>query len=73
MRDYETLYNRYIKPLEKANSGEFAAVSLDGEVILSKRDVEAVKKGLSKFGRGKFILVKIGAKSIGKWRAGYAK
>lgn len=49
LENYEAIYNKYIKPIEKANYGKFAAVSFYGQVILSSKDVEVVKQGLNKF------------------------
>jgi len=66
-RDDE-LYERYAKKLEKRHKGEYVAISENGEVLISKNDVELLQQALGKFGRGKFAFREIGSKTLGKWR-----
>lgn len=64
----EDLYKRFVRKLEAQHSGEFAAVHIDGRVIVDKNDIEAVDRALEQFGPGNFVLVKVGSKGVGKWR-----
>ena len=63
----EQLYKRYAKPLEAAHSGEFIAISPNGQTIIGKTMIEAAKRAAEEFGRGNFIF-KLGPRSVGKWR-----
>ena len=64
----DALYQRYGKKLEQEHKGEFVAISREGAVIVSKSDIEVLRKALEQFGSGNFAFRRIGHKAIGKWR-----
>lgn len=61
----DTLYKKYVKPLEKKHLGEFIAVSPKGKTILGSSLVEVMQKGLSILGSGNFVF-KVGEKTVGR-------
>jgi hypothetical protein len=65
----EELYDRFVKGLESKHRGSFAAVRLDGQVIVDKDDVKVVDLALKQFGPGNFVLLKVGSRGVGKWRS----
>ncbi len=64
----DQLYERYGKPLEAEHTGEYVAISDDGEIILGKDDLEVGREALEQFGSGKFALRKVGYLAVWKWR-----
>jgi hypothetical protein len=69
MLSHEELYDRFVKGLESKHRGAFAAVRLDGQVILDEDDVKVVDRALKQFGPGNFVLLKVGSRGVGKWRS----
>ena len=65
----EELYNRFVKSLESQHKGAYVAVHPDGRVIIDRDDVTVVDQALKQFGPGKFLLLKVGSKGVGKWRS----
>ena len=64
----DALYKRYAKHLESEYRGEFVAISLDGQVMVSGDRVELVWAAADRFGEGNFTLRKIGFPYVLKWR-----
>ena len=62
------LYKRFGKSLELQHKGEFVAISREGEIIVSKSDIEVLQKALERFGSGNFAFCRVGYEDIGKWR-----
>ena len=54
------LYRKYGKPLEAKHTGEWVAISEDGETLLGEWGGEVLKSALDKFGRDNFALVMVG-------------
>ena len=63
LRD-EELYNRYAKHLEAMHKGEFVAIGLDGEIIVTDNMTETFLKALEKFGPQNFALHRIGYDTV---------
>jgi len=61
------LYEKYGKPLEANHAGEFIAISMDGEILLGKRDGETLRRALDKFGRGNFAMARVGSETMHEW------
>ena len=61
------LYEKYGKPLEANHAGEFIAISMDGEILLGKRDGETLRRALDKFGRGNFAMARVGCDVMHEW------
>ena len=68
VKEADGLYEGYGKPLEKDHRGEYAAISLDGRVIVRKNDIEVMDRAIGELGSGNFILYRVGYKSVGKIR-----
>jgi hypothetical protein len=66
-RRYDELYERYGRPLERDHTGEYAAISPRGEVVLGRTMHEAARQAADQFGPGSF-LIKIGDRVVGRWR-----
>ncbi|MGH2560572.1 MAG: hypothetical protein ACRDJH_16030 [Thermomicrobiales bacterium] len=60
------LYERYGRPLEAEHTGEFVAISDDGEVMLGTDELTLTKDAVARFGPGTFALRKIGVDWV--WR-----
>ena len=56
----DRLYEQYGKQLEPEHSGEFVAISDDGEVMLGTKHLELIKRAIEAFGSGRFALRRIG-------------
>lgn len=70
VQDADSLYTRYGKPFEQEQHGEYAAITSDGRVIVGKDDLEVVDRAIQEFGRGTFILYRIGYNYVDKVRRG---
>jgi len=66
--EMEALYERYVRPLEKEHWGKFVAVSLDGQVLLGDDREVVASEALSRFGSGKFVMMRVGLRAVGKIR-----
>lgn len=62
----EELYRQYVQPLEKQFWGRLAAVNLKGEVLLGDDEVELSQEAVKCFGKGEFVLFRIGPKAVGR-------
>ncbi|MFN4180808.1 MAG: hypothetical protein ACK4I8_10885, partial [Armatimonadota bacterium] len=62
----EELYRQYVQPLEKQFWGRLAAVNLKGEVLLGDDEVELSQEAVKRFGKGEFVLFRIGPKAVGR-------
>lgn len=60
------VYERYGKPLEAEHSGEFLAVSEDGETLVGADLLAVSKQATETFGPGN-IVFKIGEIAVGRW------
>jgi len=58
-------YSRYIAPLEPDHTGEYAAVSSDGKVILGQTMMEAVDRAAAELGPDNLVF-KVGQRVVGK-------
>ena len=67
LAEQQQLYDLYAKHLEPEHTGEFVAISLDGEIILGKREGEVLKRALDTFGRDNFTMVRVGADVFEEW------
>jgi hypothetical protein len=68
VKEADELYERHGKPLEKDHQGEYAAIGLDGRVVVGKEDIDVVDRAIQELGRGNFVLYKVGSKHLGKIR-----
>jgi hypothetical protein len=68
VKEADELYERHGKPLEKDHQGEYAAIGLDGRVVVGKDDIEVVDRAIRELGRGRFVLYRVGPKHLGKIR-----
>ena len=62
----EALYERYVRPLESQHWDKFAAVSLDGRVLLDEEELTVFQEALRNFGSGNFVMMRVGLKAVGK-------
>jgi len=61
------LYDRYIRPLEEKFWGRLVAISRNGEILLgSDNEVELSQKAIEQFGRGNFIVFRVGPRAVAK-------
>ena len=64
----DRLYERYGKPLEAEHTGEYLAISDDGDIILGTDDLEVGRKALERLGSGNFAFRRVGYPAVWKWR-----
>lgn len=57
----DSVYEKYGKPLEKDHKGEFACITPEGDFVLGKTSIDAIKNA-EKEGLENFIIFKIGEK-----------
>src|SRR5690242_11003474 len=50
------LWDRYAGPYLKSHPGQWAAISLEGEVIIRKTSSETIKEATDRFGGGNFCM-----------------
>jgi hypothetical protein len=62
----EALYDRHVRPLEEKFWGRLAAVNKEGQVLVGDDEVDLTQKAVERFGKGKFILFRIGTKAVGR-------
>jgi len=70
VKEADEIYGRHGKHLEKDHFGEYAAISLDGRVMVGKNDIEVVDQAIAEFGSGNFVLYRVGCKYVDKIRQG---
>ena len=63
----QRLYQQYGKPFENEHSGEYVAISFDGQTILGQRSGDVLKCAVDTFGSGNFVLSRIGHRTFGRW------
>ena len=66
-RRYDALYEQYGRPLEQDHRGEYAAISVHGDVTLGQTMFEAAQRAAERFGPGSYLF-KIGERTVGHWR-----
>ena len=69
-KEADDVYERHGKSLEKNHHGEYAAISLDGRVVVGKNDIEVVDQAIEEFGSGNFVLYRVGCRYVDKIRRG---
>jgi hypothetical protein len=57
----DLLYDRYGRPLEETHTGEFVAISDEGQTILGDSAISVASQALEIFGPGRYAFRKIGA------------
>ena len=71
LKEQRRLYERYGKALEKDHTGEFVAISLEGEVILDRKMGKLLKRAVETFGQDNFAMARVGHEAMVEWmRAG---
>lgn len=67
-QDTDRLYREHVKPLEADHQGEYVGVALDGRTVLRPTLLEAVRESVSRFGKGKSVVFRVGDKVVGRVR-----
>ena len=67
LAEQRRLYEQYGKRLEPEHTGEFVAISLDGEIILGDRLGELLKRAIDTFGRDNFAMARVGHEVMAEW------
>ncbi len=61
------LYELYGKGLEKDHTGEFVAISLDGDILLDRKMGKLLKRAIDTFGRDNFAMARVGHEAMAEW------
>ena len=67
-KEQKLLYEKFGKPLEREHTGEYVAISLDGQTILGARLGELLRMAVETFGRDNFAIAKVGHDTVETWR-----
>ena len=67
LEEQQELYDKYGKALEIEHTGEFVAISRDGEILLGKRMGELLKRAIDTFGRDNFAMARVGHETMTEW------
>ena len=71
LSEQRRLYERYGEALEKDHTGEFVAISLEGEIILDRKMGKLLKRAVETFGQDNFAMARVGHEAMVEWmRAG---
>ena len=71
LSEQRRLYERYGKALEGEHTGEFVAISLEGEIILDRKMGKLLKRAVETFGQDNFAMARVGHEAMAEWmRAG---
>ena len=71
LREQRRLYEQYGKALEKDHTGEFVAISLEGQIILDRKMGKLLKRAVETFGHDNFAMARVGHEAMTEWmRAG---
>lgn len=68
-RKDDRLYSRFGRDLESDHTGEFVAISDDGDFFLGTNEYGVAVEAVRRFGSGNFALRRIGADAEVYWRA----
>lgn len=61
------LYERYGKPLEGGQLGQYVAIYPDGKTVIAGTMADVANQAVERFGAGA-VIFKIGEGAAGKWR-----
>ena len=67
MKQADSLYKKYGRPLEPEHWGEYVAIFPDGRTLVGPDLLVVSDQALDEFGKGSFVF-KVGVKAVGKWR-----
>ena len=67
MKQADSLYKQYGRPLEQEHWGEYVAIFPDGRTLVGPDLLVVSDQALAEFGKGSFVF-KVGVKAVGKWR-----
>ncbi len=67
LQQSDQLYARYVKPLEQDHTGEYAAVSSDGRLVLAPTLPDVMEKAEQALPPGNFLF-KVGDVAVDTWR-----
>jgi hypothetical protein len=67
LREADTLYERYGRPLEAEHRGEYVAIAPDGRTLVGPTVLAVAQRGRDAFGPGYFVF-KLGERAVGRWR-----
>ncbi len=67
LAEQRRLYDLYAKRLEPEHTGEFVAISLDGEILLDRRLGDLLKQAIDTFGPDNFAMARIGHEAMAEW------
>ena len=67
MKQADSLYKQYGRPMEPEHWGEYVAIFPDGRLVLGPSRQEALEQAVNQFGPGSFLF-KVGDRVVGRWR-----
>ena len=67
LEEQRRLYERYGKALERDHTGEFVAISLDGDILLDRKMGKLLRRATDTFGRDNFAMARVGHEAMTEW------
>ena len=67
LQEQRRLYQLYGKQLEDDHTGEFVAISLDGDILLDRRMGKLLRRATETFGPDNFALARVGHDTMIEW------
>ena len=67
LKEQRRLYEQYGKGLEKEHTGEFVAISLEGEILLDRKMGKLLRRATETFGRDNFAMARVGREVMTEW------
>ena len=67
LEEQSRLYERYGKALEEDHTGEFVAISLDGDILLDRKMGKLLRRATDTFGRDNFAMARVGHEAMTEW------
>jgi len=65
--EQKRLYEQYGKSLEKEHTGEYVAITPDGQTIIGKWMGEVLHDAVDAFGPDNFAMARIGYPTLARW------
>ena len=67
LEEQRRLYEQYGKALERDHTGEFVAISLDGDILLDRKMGKLLRRATDTFGRDNFAMARVGYEAMTEW------
>ena len=67
LKEQRRLYDQYGKALEESHTGEFVAISPEGEILLDRKMGKLLRRATDTFGPDNFAMARVGYEAMTEW------